>query len=61
MESQLKWSSVHKYTITRKENESKTDFHTRVANEIRAMECKIVQADFDATDCTIWYMNRIQD
>ena len=58
----LQWSEVNKYEIRRdKTDESVIDFHTRVANEIQTMSCKIVQMYVDDNICTIHFMNKIKE
>jgi hypothetical protein len=44
------------YTINRKNNESKPDFYTRVANEIKTMSVKIIGFDIGNNEAKIIYI-----
>ena len=60
----LQWSEIKKYQIKRgvyDVNESLVDFHTRVANEIQTMNCKIIQMYINNEICTIHFMNKLDN
>jgi hypothetical protein len=46
------------YIIERKENETLLMFHTRIANEIQIMNCRIIAAMFYPKKAVISYINR---
>lgn len=56
-----KWGKLETYTLYRNDEgfETTMQFHTRVANEIQIMDCKIVDAKFADDYATIYYRNRV--